>query len=205
MSSVGFTSTSSPGSCRLTRSCTALSKRDHEPSQEVVNDPDTFEGEIETMIANTLAANPGSFVGTTKRVVNNQTINTVNGTMALVQLSAADQLISDDWLRVFHPNPSGHAIIANLVCYYMALDRAKTMNALMGPELVPAPASCAYNNGDPVKMSDGLGLVVYEHSIFPVSFRLDLIGPSSGDAPSIYLNSSSPTFLGDQIPYLFHI
>jgi len=54
-------------------------------------------------------------------------------------------------------------------------------------------------------VSDGLGLVVYEHSIFPVSFRLDLIRPSSGDALSIHLNSLSPTFLGDQIPYLFYI
>jgi len=54
-------------------------------------------------------------------------------------------------------------------------------------------------------MSDGLGLVVYEHSIFPVSFRLDLIGPSSGDALSIYLDSLSFTFLGDQIPYSFYI
>jgi len=56
-----------------------------------------------------------------------------------------------------------------------------------------------------VVVSDGLGLVVYEHSIFPVSFRLDLIGPSLGDAPSIHLDSSSPIFLGDQILYSFYI
>jgi len=53
-------------------------------------------------------------------------------------------------------------------------------------------------------MSDRLNLIIYEHSIFPVSFRLDLIGPNLRDAPSIYLNSSSPTFLGDQIPHSFH-
>lgn len=64
----------------------ALNKRDDKPPQEVVIDPDTFEGEIETMIRNTLAANLGSSNGVNRLAVNNGTAAYTNGTAYTVNL-----------------------------------------------------------------------------------------------------------------------
>ena len=137
-----------------------MSKRDDEPPEEVINDPDTFEGEIEAMIKDTLAANPDSSVGASRLQVSDGSDPSTNETSisgnvavnAAILLDTGDEgKIPDDWTRVFHPNPAGHAVIANLIFWKMSVERAKLLNTQMGPELVPAPETCAFNEGDPTK------------------------------------------------------
>ena len=51
------------------------------------------------------------------------------------QLSFVATVLPKTWLRVFHPHPAGQALIANLVLYYMTVDRAKLLKQQVGPEI----------------------------------------------------------------------
>ncbi len=51
------------------------------------------------------------------------------------QLGVVQSYLPTTWLRVFHPRPPGQAMIANLVLYYMYVDRAKLLGQRAGPEI----------------------------------------------------------------------
>ena len=57
------------------------------------------------------------------------------------QLSLFTAYLPTSWLRVFHPRPNLHALIANLIIYLMTERRAKYLNVAGAPETW-APTAC---------------------------------------------------------------
>lgn len=79
------------------------------------------------------------------------------------QLGVIQSYLPVTWLRVFHPRPPGQAMIANLVLYYMYVDRAKLLSQQAGPEISSmtvcpnAAVSSAVTSPTPsVEVSEGL-------------------------------------------------
>ncbi|KAL6718667.1 hypothetical protein ACLMJK_002901 [Lecanora helva] len=82
------------------------------------------------------------------------------------QLGVVQSYLPTTWLRVFHPRPPGHAIIANLVLWYMHVERTKVLNQQPGPEIstvtacghdpVPSPVSDVTASSAAVSSSIGL-------------------------------------------------
>lgn len=52
------------------------------------------------------------------------------------------KFLSDSIKRVFHPRPLGHQLIANLLYYKMAAQRAKALNVPIVPEVAKADTTC---------------------------------------------------------------
>ncbi|KAI9859474.1 MAG: hypothetical protein M1813_006616 [Trichoglossum hirsutum] len=91
----------------------------------------TFEGQIVAWANATMAKNPTA-----------QTEAQHEGVQAGKVLISPSTFIPDGYLRVFHPRPEGHAIIANLVFWKLAETRAKASNQPFGPEVNPYVAGC---------------------------------------------------------------
>ncbi|KAH7091145.1 SGNH hydrolase-type esterase domain-containing protein [Paraphoma chrysanthemicola] len=59
------------------------------------------------------------------------------------QMLGIDDFIPDSILRVFHPQPAGHAIIMNLLVWHIAQQQALLQDVPWGPESGSNSASCA--------------------------------------------------------------
>jgi hypothetical protein len=107
-----------------------LSKRQEnnglDPNQAVSG---TFEGQIVAWANATKAKNPMAETEAQHESPGNVLIST-------------SSFIRDGYLRVFHPRPEGHAIIANLIFWKLAETRARTSNQPFGPEVSPQVAGC---------------------------------------------------------------
>jgi hypothetical protein len=110
--------------------------------EDVVPDS-SFEGQVARLIWQELEVNP-SWVGDLKE----QEIEPIQAGVTPLQLapgggakfdvsiasSALSWFIPDKTKRVFHPQPNGHAIIANLVLYHMEVELFKQSGNIIGAE-----------------------------------------------------------------------
>ncbi|KAI9766948.1 MAG: hypothetical protein M1840_006245 [Geoglossum simile] len=109
----------------------SLSKRQDnglDPNQAV---PGTFEGQIVAWANASMAQNPTA-----------QTEAQHEGSRVGKVLVSTSSFIPDGYLRVFHPRPEGHSIIANLVWYKLLESRSQAANQPFGPEVHPQAPVC---------------------------------------------------------------
>lgn len=118
----------------------------------------TFGGDMSSHVEQTFKAHPDwiyaalgrandhtQVLNTTDKAINPVPQNTKKcGTEALKgvcigdirkQVSLIQAPLPRTWLRVFHPRPPLHAMIANLILYLMSQHRAAYLNAPIGPEI----------------------------------------------------------------------
>jgi hypothetical protein len=117
---------------------TAMTKRDTEMLSN-----STFEGQINYLVAQAIAENPNITFPDDSEINKGVAASFLATSPASGQLDfTLPSIISDTTKRVFHPMQIGHALIANLVLYYMSLTRASVLQTIAAAESEEAFGTC---------------------------------------------------------------
>jgi lysophospholipase L1-like esterase len=117
-------------------------RREDTALEPVSSSNGTFEAQVNEYVQQTLQKHPDWITDLKTDAYYESPINELSSRQASL-------ILPDSWLRVFHPRPNGHAIIAMYTLYHMEREMAKLLNLPIVSEEQPIIDTCPFDLDNP--------------------------------------------------------